>query len=156
MFASVLLASHQAHAAEAEANIFSELSTDDTVKMAIKGMLAALPSARCAPRQPCAPASTEEMANPPVSLEQAREAIRAGFVSGLAEWCGLGWQGQVFRPLIGGYREVDRLEPRIVTMLALLHGYGQGRMVESMKAQPYSTEQRVSVTSSVASLGYAR
>lgn len=96
------------------------------------------------------------MANPPVSLEQAREAIRAGFVSGLAEWCGLGWQGQVFRPLIGGYREVDRLEPRIVTMLALLHGYGQGRMVESMKAQPYSTEQRVSVTSSVASLGYAR
>lgn len=156
LFASVFLASHQARAAEAGPDIFSELLTDDTVKMAIKGMLVALPSAQCAPGQPCAPASAEEMANPPVSLEQAREAIRAGFISGLAEWCGLDWRGQVFQPLIGSYRQVDRLEPRIVTMLTLLHGYGQGQMVESMKAQQCSTEQRVSVASLVASLGYAQ
>ncbi|MGO4831424.1 hypothetical protein AB4144_03880, partial [Rhizobiaceae sp. 2RAB30] len=156
LFASVFLASHQAHAAEAQPDIFSELLTDDTVKMAIKGILVALPSAQCAPGQACAPASAEEMATPPVSLEQGREAIRAGFISGLAEWCGLDWRGQVFQPLVDSYRNVDRLEPRIVTMLTLLHGYGQGQMVESMKAQQCSAEQRASITSLVASLGYAR
>ncbi len=156
LLSSIFLASHQALAEPTEGDIFSELLTDATVRSARDGMLAVLPSAQCAPGQACAPASAEELANPPVSLEQARAAIRAGFISGLAEWCGLDWQGQVFRPLVESYRNVERLEQRIVTMLTLLHGYGQGQMVESMKAQQCSAQQRDSITSLVASLGYAR
>jgi hypothetical protein len=105
------------------------------------------------PGQACAPASPEEIANPPVTLEQARGALRAGFISGLAEWCGLDWQRLVFLPLTESYRNVDRLEPRIVTLLTLLHGYGQGQMVESMKMQQCSSEQRDSVNSLVSSFG---
>ncbi|BCH30418.1 hypothetical protein MesoLjLc_23480 [Mesorhizobium sp. L-8-10] len=156
VLASIFLASHQTQAEEAERDIFSELLTDKTVKTTLDGMLATLPSAQCAPGQACAPASPEEIATPPVSVEQARGAIRAGFISGLAEWCGLDWQGRVFQPLIDSYRNVDRLEPRIVTMLTLLHGYGQGQMVESMKTQQCSAAQRDSIDSLVSSVGDAR
>lgn len=156
LLSSIFLANHQTWAEEAERDIFSELLTDSAVRSARDGMLIALPSAQCAPGLACAPASPEELANPPVSLEQARGAIRAGFISGLAEWCGLDWQGQVFRPLVDSYRNVDRLEPRIVTMLTLLHGYGQGQMVESMKTQQCSAGERGSIASLVSSFTPAR
>jgi hypothetical protein len=55
---------------------------------------------RCERSQPCAPATAEEKASPPITIGEARLIIRRGVVSAAAEHCGLDWQRKNFEPMM--------------------------------------------------------
>lgn len=87
-------------------------------------------------------ATPEELAKPPVTLERARIVLMVGFMSGKADWCGLDWQEQLYLPLMRYFRKVERLEPRVLTILGMLHGYAQGRSRKAADGQRCTDEIR--------------
>lgn len=96
----------------------------------------------CAPNQACAPATQEELANPPFTLDQARDILSVGWTSGIAEWCGLAWQGQLYLPLMDYLRHVQQLESRVLAIVSLLHGQAQGASLESLAGQECARDMR--------------
>lgn len=120
---------------------------DDAVKAALNAVLLSLDTAWCAPEKACAPITPEELANPPVSLDRARKTMRLGFVSGLAEWCGLDWADRVFLPMMSYFRHEERVGDRQAALLSRLHGVGQGQVQLGLEGLSCSAEYREAMVS---------
>ena len=73
---------------------------DQSVAGMLQRVLGDIQKSRCGP-EPCAPATDEEKANPPVTLEDARRAMKVGLLAGTAEFCGLDWQAADFHAVPG-------------------------------------------------------
>jgi len=54
---------------------------------------------RCDNEQPCAPATAEEKANPPLTIAEARAIMHRG-VQRARGYCGLDWDKQNFEPMM--------------------------------------------------------
>ena len=80
----------------------------------------------------CDPASPEELKSPPVSVKQAREAVKAGINSAILKWCGLQWAKRSFAPCMYHNRHVAKLDERQLGLLALLHGIQQGMLFSTL------------------------
>ena len=96
--------------------------------------------ARCEGGQPCAPATVEERATPPITDDQARAVVEAGSISVVAEHCGLDWQRRNFEPLMKHHRERLRMSERQLALVSLLHGITMGVVGETVRRTPPRTE----------------
>lgn len=81
----------------------------------------------------CSPATKEEMANPPITIAQARQAMRVGLFSGAAQFCSLDWEHSIFYPFIVHEKHTLKMTPRQLTMLSMLHGTMQNFIVSKYR-----------------------
>jgi hypothetical protein len=125
---------------------------DQSVAGMLQRVLSEIEKSRCGP-DPCAPATDEEKANPPVALEDARRAMRVGLLAGTAEFCGLDWQSRIFRPFLAHQHRTLKLSPRQVAIISMLHGTMQGFMVDSHKKRgtPCSDQMRQAIEKQLSS-----
>lgn len=92
--------------------------------------------AMCEDNVPCEAASETEIAEPPISIEQTRAAMKTGIISALMEWCELDWERRSFAPLMLKSRDIDKLTDRQMSLLGVAHGIQQGRFGEALADAP--------------------
>lgn len=103
---------------------------DRSVADLLQRVLGEIQKSRCG-ADLCAPATDEEKANPPVTLEQARRAMKVGLLSGAAQFCGLDWKKRIFFPFMAFHRSNLKMSARQLTIVSMLHGTMQGFMFEN-------------------------
>lgn len=99
---------------------------DEQVRRIVTMALDSIPRARCENAQPCAPATAEERANPPVTMAEGRFIIQRGILSAGGHICGLDWQKQNFLPMMAYWRNTMKKNERQMAMIGLVHGIAQG------------------------------
>ena len=94
---------------------------------------------------PIQPSSQEDRETVPISRAAAYRALEAGNLSGLAEWCGLNWEPHYFALTRAG-RSMRMLDKQ-VAFLSVLHGAGQGTMLDLRRGETCSPKQRAHIES---------
>lgn len=110
------------------------LLRDEAVSRMLHLVLDRLPEAKCG-KKPCTPATPEEKAKPPVSIEDARLALKTGILSGNAQHCGLDWKEKVFKRLMTRARQKLKMNDRQLAIMGVLHGAMQEYVITSIKAR---------------------
>jgi hypothetical protein len=105
---------------------------DQSVAGMLQRVLGDIEKSRCGP-DPCAPATDEEKANPPLTLEDARRAMKVGLLAGTAEFCGLDWQSRIFLPFLAFQHRTLKMSARQIAIVSMLHGTMQGFMLDGHK-----------------------
>ena len=125
---------------------------DQAVAGMLQRVLGEIEKSRCGP-DPCAPATVEEKANPPVALEDARRAMKVGLLAGTAEFCGLDWQSRIFLPFMAHQHRTLKLSPRQIAIVSMLHGTMQGFMVDNHKKRgtPCTDQMRQAIEKQLSS-----
>lgn len=124
-FATACLFTAGAMQARAQAPVQQMLS-DKNVKAVLNTALENIQHGICgAKNKKCAPATKEEFKNPPVTLDQARGAVKAGIASGTMQWCELSWEERNFEPFLVHYQTGESLNARQLALMALVHGINQ-------------------------------
>jgi hypothetical protein len=96
---------------------------------------------RCEGSQPCTPATAEEKANPPITIDEARLVIRRGVLSAAAEHCGLDWQRKNFEPMMTYWRHTMKKNERQMALIGLTHGIMQGLSKQTVAQRGPCTDQ---------------
>jgi hypothetical protein len=81
----------------------------------------------------CTPATDEEKAKPPLTIEGARQAMKVGLMSGVAEFCGIDWKNRIFLPYMSHQARSQLLTTRQLAMVSMLLGTMQGYIVENYR-----------------------
>lgn len=81
----------------------------------------------------CEPATEEEKANPPITVETARRAMQVGLMSGVAEFCAIDWRQRIYFPFMAYQRRAQNMSARQLAIVAMLHGTMQGFMVDNYR-----------------------
>jgi len=125
---------------------------DQSVAGMVQRVLNEIEKSRCGP-DPCAPATDAEKANPPVTLEDARRAMKVGFLAGTAEFCGLDWQSRIFLPFLAHQHRTLKLSARQIAIVSMLHGTMQGFMVDNHKKRgaPCTDQMRQAIEKQLSS-----
>lgn len=110
----------------------SNLLLDASVENILSRVLNDIHKSRCGPVR-CAPATADEKANPPLTIDQARQAMRVGLFSGAAKFCALDWRRAVFFPFMAHHRSQLKMSTRQLAMISMLHGTMQGFILEKYK-----------------------
>lgn len=110
------------------------LFNDDVVAKMLQIVLDKLPETMCTVKKRCAAVTPEEKATPPVSIDDARAAMRAGQLSGSAQHCGLEWKKRVLAVMITQYRK-KKMNDRQLAIMSLLHGLTQGYLAAHYKVR---------------------
>src|SRR5262245_49022668 len=84
---------------------------DHAVREAIEFALNNIKYAKCS-GVPCAPATKEELANPPLSIAEARGAMDAALESAGWRWCGIANRGRLFDDFMRDARNVQKYDVR--------------------------------------------
>ncbi|GIK80600.1 MAG: hypothetical protein M5U07_15290 [Xanthobacteraceae bacterium] len=108
--------------APAQAQAPKQKGDDAGLRKLIAEGLDALPNLPCANRRPCAPATAQERARPPLTMAEARRIVDRGVISGAAEHCGLDWRDRNLAPLVRHLRDTLRKSDRAMALAAYLHG----------------------------------
>ncbi len=103
---------------------------DGSVATMLQRVLNDIGQARCG-MELCAPATEAEKANPPVTIEQARQAMKVGLSAGVAQFCALDWENLIFRPFMGYHQHKTNMEPRQLSIMAMLFATMQGFILEN-------------------------
>jgi len=98
---------------------------DEIVRKVLMVALDNIGRARCANNKPCAPATAEEKANPPITMAEARIVIHRGSLSGAAEVCGLDWAKRNFEPMMTYWRHTAKKNERQMALIGIMHGITQ-------------------------------
>jgi hypothetical protein len=98
---------------------------DEHVRKVLMVALDNIGRRRCDNNKPCAPATAEEKANPPISITEARIVFHRGALSGAAELCGLDWNARNFKPMMAYWRHALKKNERQLTLIAMIHGITQ-------------------------------
>ena len=93
---------------------------DDAVRKTIDFALLNIEHAKCS-SAPCAPATAEEFANPPLTIAEARRAMDAALESAGWKWCGIANRERIFDALMLD-EDVLKFDERKLTLLVLVHG----------------------------------
>lgn len=107
---------------------------DVHVKRQIRLALTNIDRARCSGETLCAKATPAELADPPITVAEARGVIRRSLVSATAEHCGLDWQGRNFSPMMAYWRGEGKTD-RQLALIALLHGIAQGQVRDGLSSK---------------------
>ena len=83
----------------------------------------------------CAPATPQELENPPLSLDQARAAIIVGARSAFAQWCGLDANTRSVLPFLRQLRQSRLYDERQIALMAVIHGIQQSITSDQLKAK---------------------
>lgn len=114
---------------------------DQSVADMLQRILSEIHKSKCGV-DPCAPATDEEKAKPPLSIEGARQAMKVGLMSGVAEFCGLDWKNRIFMPYMSHQARAQLLTTRQLAMVSMLLGTMQGYIVENYrKTEKQCTDQ---------------
>jgi hypothetical protein len=105
---------------------------EQSVADMLSRVVADIQNSRCGPVH-CAPATKEEKANPPLTIEQARLAMRVGLFSGAAEFCALDWRKEILFPFLGYHRNTLKMSTRQLAMVSVLHGTMQSFILEKYR-----------------------
>ena len=84
---------------------------------------------------PCAPATPEEQASPPVSDDEADSIATIGMISGAAEFCGLDWEGRSFLPMMRRWRATDGVADRKLALIGATHGFIQQQTLNALQSE---------------------
>jgi hypothetical protein len=82
----------------------------------------------------CAAATSAEIANPPLSEDNANLAFERGVLAANAQHCGLDWEGKVMRPSIQQWREVVH-PPRETALFYAMLAFSQKGMLDRLSGQ---------------------
>lgn len=133
--------------AQAQAPI-EQFLDEKHVKEALQTALENIQHGKCDDGKNCTPATKAEFKNPPLTLDQARGAIKAGIVSGTMQWCDLSWEDRNFEPFLIHYKNTEDLNTRQLALLALVHGFHQKAIyVQLSKKGPCPSETAKSMSS---------
>jgi hypothetical protein len=105
---------------------------DESVSSMLKRVLSEIHKSRCG-REFCASATEDEIASPPLSIEEARRAMKVGLLSGTAEHCGLDWKQRIFYPFMAYHGRTLKMSERQLAVVSMLHGTMQGFIVDGYK-----------------------
>ncbi len=105
---------------------------DQSVAAMVQRVLTDIQKSRCG-LDACTPATDEEKANPPVSLEDARRAMKVGLLAGTAEFCGIDWKSRIFLPFLAYEHRTLKMSTRQIAIVSMLHGTMQGFMLDGHK-----------------------
>jgi hypothetical protein len=108
---------------------------DEALRKVLEIALQNIQRALCEDLKPCAPATPEELANPPISIEHARAIVLSGARTGLANWCGLDGKQRNYFPMMRHYRHVLRFNERQMALVGILHGIQVGTLERQLKAK---------------------
>jgi hypothetical protein len=95
---------------------------DDSVQKLLLLALNNIGRGLCENNKPCAPATDDERASPPITIAEARLVVQRGALSAAAEHCGLDWRKRNFIPMMAYWRQVMKKNERQLTLIAILHG----------------------------------
>ncbi|MFC4174684.1 hypothetical protein ACFOYU_21965 [Microvirga sp. GCM10011540] len=125
-----------------QARTASRFPSDERVQELLELALRFISRARCENDQPCKPATEQEMRTPPVAMSHAREAVRTGFLSAVAEKCGLDYGEKFFLPMMSHFRRSVGLNERQLAILGLMHGIELGSSSKSLPKDACSPEMK--------------
>ena len=108
---------------------------DIAVRKIIELGLKNIHRALCQGLEQCAPATPEELDNPPITLNHARAAVLAGTRTAFALWCGLDANRRSVLPMTRQLRQVLRFNERQVALMAVIHGIQQGIVADQLKTR---------------------
>lgn len=94
---------------------------DDAVRKTIDAALRRIEVGKCGPAA-CAPATEDELANPPLTIAEARRAMDAALESAGWKWCGIANRERIFDALILDAQDVLKYDERKLTLLTIIHG----------------------------------
>jgi hypothetical protein len=137
-----LLCALAVNSASAQSSVRDGILSDENVKKQVSLALANFGRALCENDRPCVPATPAELANPPISVDEARIVIRQGMASGAAQSCGLDWQERSFLPMMSYWRRTKQKTERQMALIGLLHGIAQGQTHRVMAQDPCSPDLR--------------
>lgn len=84
---------------------------------------------------PCAPAPAEEMANPPVTDDEAAAIAATAIISAMGEHCGLDWNRQSYLPMMQDWMSRPGMAVRTSALVGGMHGYVQEQALRSFRSQ---------------------
>lgn len=113
---------------------------DVSTKRQILRALSQIENARCG-QAPCAKATREERADPPLGTAEGALVIRRAIISATAEHCGLDWQRRNFLPMMAHLRAQNGTE-RQMALAGLLHGIVQGEVGAGLAKRPCNDHVR--------------
>lgn len=122
--------------------VLNKAFLDQSVADMLQRVLSEIHKSRCGPIL-CAPATDEEKANPPVTVEQARRAMKIGMLSGAAQFCGVDWKKRIFFPFMAAHRNALKMSTRQLTIVSMLHGTMQGFVWENYKKHEQSCPDKL-------------
>lgn len=140
MVAAILPAlSSRGAMAETLAEQLGKSVPDSQVQEMLTLALKNIQKALCKDSKPCEPATPDELAHPPISIDQARGAIAQGAVTALVQFCGLDYRRNLLPTMAYYHNEFDSND-RALSLIELLHGISQSQQLasyrQSMKVCP--------------------
>lgn len=113
----------------ASQQMIEQVLRDESVSKMLQLVLDRMPEANCGPQKKCDPATAEEKAKPPVSIEDGRRAMAAGLMSGTAKHCNLDWKQKIFLPMMAYHRRKLHMNDRQMAITSVLHSTMQAFML---------------------------
>lgn len=95
--------------------------SDDMANGAIRMALENVHKAMCGDDGNCPAATAEELAEPPITSDDARAAMLFGIRSAVTQWCGLDYL-RSYRPMMRHARAAKNFDNRQMALMALIHG----------------------------------
>jgi hypothetical protein len=120
-----------AASASAQPAAIPEQTARKMIELGLKNIHRAL----CDGFNQCAPATPQELENPPISVDQARAAILIGGRSAFAAWCGFDANRRSVLPFMRQLRQSKLYDERQLALLAVIHGIQQSVTAEQLKAK---------------------
>jgi len=94
---------------------------DDAVRKTIDLALRRIEMGKCG-SAPCAPATEDELANPPLTIAEGRRAMDAALESAGWKWCGIADRERIFDALMLDAMNDPKYDERKLTLLTIVHG----------------------------------
>jgi hypothetical protein len=105
---------------------------DHQVQDMLQRVLGDLHKTKCGV-DPCTPTTDEEKAKPPITVEGARQAMKVGLMSGVAEFCGIDWKNRIFLPYMAHQARAQLMTTRQLAIVSMLFGTMQGYIAENYR-----------------------
>jgi len=115
---------------------------DREVAHMVQRVLGEIHKSRCGEKL-CKPATEAEKADPPVSIAQARQAMKIGAMSAVAAFCGLDWQNRIYLPFIAHNRHELKLEQRELVIVSMLHGTMHGFILQNYQQHERACSEKM-------------
>lgn len=123
---------------------------DKSVRQLLGLALDNIQNGLCTNGQACSPATADERANPPLTLNEAKAIVARGVISAMAERCGLDWRRLNYLPMMAYWRTTLKSPKRKLTLIGLLHGITQGQIENALvKRGSCSDAERRQIESSL-------
>jgi hypothetical protein len=111
-----------------QVRVKAQSGQDETVRQMLGLALGNIQRGLCDSGKPCAAATAEERANPPLTIEEAKAVVGRAVLSAMGEHCGLDWQRLNYLPMMSHWRTTLKSPERKVALVAMLHGIAQGQV----------------------------